>query len=282
MDDPADLSGGTSRSSGEPLLDPAVESRVRRLLRAHATTGDVGPMPADVAERIEAAITEQARLRIASGPLRGTARAATPWGLGVPDEQRWMRATPGGQRPRSRPLYAAAAVAAAAVVVVAGGSALQASRGPVDATAAVGSPPARQPGSTAAGTPTGTSAASSPPTPPRVTITVSRTAYDGGTLAARAARLLTAPPAALRDGAAEAPALGPIATRIGLTSCLHALGERSADSVVADLATYAGAPAAVVVVTRGSGASARSTAYAVQRRCTTGDPAVLAGPVPLP
>jgi hypothetical protein len=121
--------------------------------------------------------------------------------------------------------------------------------------------------------PTGTSATSSDRAP-RVHIQLRRTAYDATTIASQARALLTAPGTPLREGAAESPSLGPIATEIGLTSCLRALGEREPDSV----ATYAGEPAAIIVVTM----DGSSTAYAVRRHCTTGDSQVLLGPTPVP
>ena len=77
---------------------------------------------------------------------------------------------------------------------------------------------------------------------------------------------------------AESPGIGPIGTEIGVRSCLTAL-ELPADAAAdVDLASLDGTPAAVIVVTLGGA----RTAYAVGRECTTGNPALLAGPVTLP
>jgi hypothetical protein len=113
--------------------------------------------------------------------------------------------------------------------------------------------------------------------PPSVHIQLSTTAYDAGNLVARAGELLAAPSTPLREGAAEAPTLGPIATEIGLAACLEALQTPTPDAVHADLATYAGQPAAIIVIT----SDGASTAYAVRRSCTTGDPQLLHDPTPL-
>jgi hypothetical protein len=78
--------------------------------------------------------------------------------------------------------------------------------------------------------------------------------------------------------AAESPTIGPIATEVGLRSCLTALTGEPFTAVTADLGSFDGKPAAVVVLTTDAG----HTAYAVQRSCSTGHPARLAGPVSLP
>lgn len=77
---------------------------------------------------------------------------------------------------------------------------------------------------------------------------------------------------------AEAPAIGPIGTEIGVRSCLEGLGLPRDTAADVDLGTFNGTPTAVLVVTLGGG----RTAYAVGRDCTTGHPSVLAGPITLP
>src|SRR6476661_9696763 len=171
---------------------------------------------------------------------------------------------------RPRPIYIVAAVAAAAVVVAVGASALHVTKRP-NGAAAVGD--------------TYGSGAASPspsPTPTGLHIQLSTTAYTAGTLAAQARALLDHPGQPIRDLAAESPGIGPIATPIGLESCLEALGaldatHPTADAVSVDLATYDGKPAAVLVVTR----AGASTAWAVERSCTTGSPGVLKGATPV-
>lgn len=77
---------------------------------------------------------------------------------------------------------------------------------------------------------------------------------------------------------AESPAIGPIGSELGVRSCLEALGLPRETGADVDLALVDGAPAAVLLVTLGG----ERTAYAVGRDCTTGNPSLLAGPVPVP
>ena len=250
-----------------PELDPAVEAQVRALL---ASAPGPGPMPDDVAGRIAGALTEAARLRVEPGPL---VASGTP---GTPDDA--LGADVVSMRPRRdrpRPVYLAAAVAAAAVVVAAGASALhlvERSNGAAlvgDTVGATASPaPSTSPsGNPTAGAPEGTTH-----------IQLSTTAYDAGNLPVRARELLEHPAAPLPDLAAEAPHIGPIGTPIGLRSCLAALGVSASAPVSADLATYAGQPAAIIVVTL----DGTNTAWAVERTCREGAPGVLKDATPVP
>ena len=103
-------------------------------------------------------------------------------------------------------------------------------------------------------------------------------AYTSGAFDAQAAALLSSQGDAAAPFSAEAPAIGPIGTEVGLRSCLSALTTESWTTATADLGTFDGQPAAVVVLATGAG----HTAYAVQRSCSTGHPALLMGPVRLP
>jgi hypothetical protein len=76
---------------------------------------------------------------------------------------------------------------------------------------------------------------------------------------------------------AESPGIGPIGSELGVRSCLEALGLPRETGADVELARVDGTPAAVLVVT----ADGERTAYAVRRECTTGNPALLAGPVPV-
>ena len=111
-----------------------------------------------------------------------------------------------------------------------------------------------------------------------VTIHHSNTPYTSAHLADQARALLTSSVEPVAPLSAESPGLGPIATEVGLRSCLSALTTEPFTTATADLGSFDGRPAAVVVLTRGAG----HTAYAVQRSCSTGHPAQLAGPVRLP
>ena len=237
-----------------PHLAPEVELRVRDLLAAAAPAG---PMPEAVEARITRALADEAAARRRrTSPLHPV--PPVPRRPGQADHDVLTPLI--RQRQRPRPLLATAAVAAAAALVAVGGSALHLSaRSSGPPVAAAGSAPTRS----AWGT---------------VHIQLSTTAYDAGNLAVRAQELLASPSTPLREGAAEAPALGPIATEIGLASCLEALQAPTPEAVSADLAMYAGQPAAIIVVTSGG----VRTAYAVRRSCTTGDAQVLHDATPLP
>ena len=78
--------------------------------------------------------------------------------------------------------------------------------------------------------------------------------------------------------AAESPSIGPAGTAVGLEPCLDALHLEPASRVMADLATFEGSQAVVLVVSSGTG----QTAFAVRRTCTAGHTSPLAGPVSLP
>lgn len=240
-----------------PRLEPAVEEQLRDLL---AAASDPGSMPEGVESRIARALSDEARAR----QTRATAAPPVPRRPGQADHDVLSPLIRQRQRPRT--LFAAAAVAAAAAVVAVGGSALHLNERAGDAAVAV-----------AASTPTQGRPATQG-SDPLVHIQLSTTAYDATTLMANARDLLTSPRAPLRDGAAEAPSLGPIATEIGLASCVRALGVTSLDAVSVDLATYAGEPAAIIVVTN----DGASTAYAVRRSCTTDSPELLLGATPIP
>lgn len=250
-----------------PHLDPEVEARVQALL---AEASDPGPMPDAVADRISTALLDAARLRVDPGPLAlGSAGASDAADAGHTGGT-VLAMPPRANRPK--PIYLAAAVAAAAAVVAVGASALHLTKRPNGAAVV---------GDTYTSTPASPTPA--PTTSGGLHIQLSSTAYDAANLAAEARRLLDAPGQPIRDLAAEAPSIGPIATPIGLESCLEAIGALDASSpapeaVSADVATYDGRPAVVVVVTR----SGASTAWAVERSCTTGSPGVLKDATPVP
>ena len=229
-------------------LDPAVEAEVQARLAALA---DVGPMPPEVSARIEAALFDEHRLRVARGPL------------GAQDPDAEVLAPLIRSRQRPRPWLAVAAVAAAAAVVAVGGSALHLNK-EANPAAVVGVD-TTVPGQTAA--PANT-----------VHIQLGDTDYVASSFPAQARAALSHPRPPLHELQAESPALGPIATPSGLRSCLEALGEFPPYDVFEDLATYEGRPAAILAVTRQTG----TTAYVVKRSCQPGDAQILRDATPVP
>ena len=258
----------------EPRLDPAVDAQVTALL---AAAPDPGPMPADVEARISAALLDAARLRVDPGPMATGDRAgdsdrrASAEGTDARHTGADVLALP-ARADRPKPIYLVAAVAAAAAVVAVGASALHVTKRP-NGAAIVGDTRSS----------TSTTPTSDPAANAGLHIQLSETAYDAGNLATKARALLDHPGQPLRDLAAESPGIGPIGTPIGLEACLEEIGALDAanpspDAVSADLATFDGRPAVVVVVTRGGA----STAWAVERSCSTGTPGVLKGATPVP
>lgn len=250
-----DQSANTPRDRRhEPVLDPAIEDHVRSLL---ADAPDPGPMPAAVTARIESALADESRLRLARGPLAGQ------------DPDADVLAPLIRQRQRPTPWLAVAAVAAAAAVVAVGGSALHLSKDTHTSPAAI-----------VAGTSTvgSTPRPSSPAAASAVHVQQSGKDYEPAAFTAQVRALLAHPGAALTDRQAPAPALGSVASSEGVTSCLEALGEFPPYRATADLGLYDGAPAAIIAVTRDS----RTTAYAVGRHCQPGDAMILRDATAIP
>lgn len=241
-------------------------------------------MPHPVAQRIGAALAAETRLRVDPGPLRPAEHAASTGSTGATGSTGTV--TPFGRPgPRRRAWMAVAAVAAAAAVIATGGSLLHLNKR-TDAAASLSDPtsgtrPRSTPGVAAsASTPTGPTSPSAPssvlPGSPTVHIQLSSTKYAAGNLAQYTRRLLNGRGPEIGTRSAEAPSIGPLATPIGLASCLRALpvgGASPVSAVSVDLASYDNAPAAVVVVTHD--AASASTAWVVERSCSQGDPHVI-------
>ncbi|WP_406832751.1 hypothetical protein ABEG17_07970 [Pedococcus sp. KACC 23699] len=254
----------------EDLDDP---TGVRALL---AGLGDPGPMPADLVDRINASIAAEQQARSAGRSSSGHP-SADPRGTVVPLRRRlpsWPKVG-----------LAAAAVAAVAVAVPAlagtGPGELLASlsgTGSSSASSAAGSAAKASPDAAAGRKDAGEHSMSS--SAATVTLQATGTAYTSSALRTQARTVLAGavkdhatPSSALRGSSAGAAT----ADAAGLRECLTALGVAASMPLTADVATYDGRPAVVVVV----GGDTRQSVYAVAPDCDADHPAVMAGPVPL-
>ncbi|WP_392543731.1 hypothetical protein [Oryzobacter telluris] len=253
-----------------------------------ASLPDPGPMPDDLVARITAALSAEgsspglhAVPDVPDAAPRFDDDAPVPAWAGTPDADgvsSGATVVPLRRRSWGRHLAVAAAVVGA---VGLGGVALQATNGGLvasfDATSGGG---ADSGASMAEGSKDqGGSAPQAAPAAGsgEVVVVLTDTAYSSADLGSVARLTAVSPPQALRDLAAEAPSLGPIATSIGARSCADALGIAPTAGLLVDLAQVDGAPAAVIIATEETGRSA----WAVQRSCTTGTTGLIRGPVPL-
>ncbi|MBT9258017.1 hypothetical protein KMZ32_18155 [Phycicoccus sp. MAQZ13P-2] len=245
---------------------------------------DPGPMPADLVARIEAALAAEARALEAPGADRPGRRTPVPTDVVVPL--------------RRRRRWQLVAVAASAVAVLGlGGVVLQTMNdGGVSASLGL-----------AGGSSDSAGAEADPQQAPAggvdllaeddtlgVVVLESGRSYSTAALPSQVVRGLpwdrtgrdtSAGPSGsptgkaqveAQDGGGAASTLGVLATAAGARACAEGLDVPDADTVVVDLATVDGAPAAVLVATAESG---RRTVWAVQRDCTRSAAHVVSGPV---
>lgn len=253
-------------SRGPDDLDP---TGIRALLGAMP---DPGPMPEDLVQRIQASIAAEQAARAEGAPADGTV---------VPLH--------GGRRGWQRLALVAAAAAVAAVVVPAllvgnpstwlasltgssPGSGSAASMAGVHAQSSVESSAGAARNGSGAVTP------GAVPAVARVTIYVSGAAYTSSSFAQQVATFAANQLVPVAPPASQAPDLGRAADAAGLTPCLTALHLDPKAQVKADLATFDGRSAVVIVATS-STAPTTHLAYAVDRGCVSGPVQILAGPV---
>ncbi|HEV7172803.1 hypothetical protein [Pedococcus sp.] len=251
-------SGRDRERHPRPEADLDDPTGVRALLGALPAPG---PMPADLVARISSSIAAEQE-----------ARAGTP-----------VIAIESRRRLRWQRLGLAAAAAAIAVVALpallsSGPASWLASLSPMQhgsqvsagSAASLRTPPGA-PSSAAVGQGGGSVAGTL--AAPR--IYASGTAYTRGAFPQQVRAFLAHPGTPLAPLAAESPAMGPAATPRGLAPCLAMLRLDPAAQVSADVASFDGRSAVVVMVHTVTA----QIAYAVDRRCTSGAGAVLAGPL---
>jgi len=223
----------------DDLDDEALEEQ--RAVRAMLSSlPDPGPVPPDVLDRINRtlrALQEEDAARAATSSASGADTGATV----VP-----LRRRAAGHR--------ALWLAAAAAVVLSGGGAVVSQLGSdtsardTAASVAGGSP---SPEATS-----GAGARGVAPAEPGGRVYASGTDYRRADLVRQALALLAPGP---RRPAAELPgAAGLLADPTTLTACVRAVGAAPANLLAADLATYEGRPAVVLLLTGGSGSTGSS------------------------
>ncbi len=247
------MTGPRPPAEESPEVDP---TGMRALL---SSLPEPGPMPADLAARITAALEHEA----AVGP-----RPAVAGGSGVVPLR------------RRHPLGTAIIAAASAAAVLLVGVPLATGTSPGGLSAVFG----RDRPLTASGADSGQEKSlpqlaqgNGAATAGEVTVRKTGTAYLSQGLAGQARALLASTSPPLSPTAAESSAIGPLATPAGVRACGEALGAAPQEPIAADLATFDGRPAAVLVVGQGTGA----TAYVVLRACSLTAPGLLAGPIRL-
>ena len=223
------------------------------------------PMPKHLVERINASLAAEQAQR--TSPVSG-------------DEVTPLRARPRIRRSRMALALAGAAAGVAAIGLV-GSSVLTARQGDTAAStaASVGArakSDVMQPSATDKSQPLAGPAA----TPAVLQIVLSGTRYTRAGFVAQVETLrLSAngqPPRQPEPN--QGSTLGPAGTTAGLRDCLDAIGAGGAETVRADVATYEGQPAVIIVATT----KGVPTAYAVGRQCSGTDAAVLRPATPLP
>lgn len=221
----------------DDLDDEALEDQraVRALL---SSLPDPGPVPPDVLDRINGtlrALQEEDAAHAATVSASGTGATVVP-----------LRRRAAGHR--------ALWLAAAAAVVLSGGGAVVSQLG--SDTSARDTAASVAGGSASPEATSGAGARGVAPAEPGGHVYASGTDYRRADLVRKALALLAPGP---RPFAAERPgAAGLLADPTTLTACVRAVGAAPANLLAADLATYEGRPAVVLVLTGVSGSAGGS------------------------
>lgn len=275
------VSGPHIPSDSEPARDDD-PTGVRALLSA---LPEPDPMPEHLVERINASLAAEQAHRA------GTMSSASATPLRASNRLRQLR------RLRRLRLMLGSAAAAIAIVAVVGTSLFTARQTSQSSTTASVANPAEAGARAAQAPPNADGKAqghdlSSPATPadsstlnppgasvalPLIQISLSGTRYTPEGFVTQAETLLRSAPGPIRPQLTQPSAPGAAGTAAGLKECLNALGAGGAQVVRADVATYQGQPALIIVVTT----NGASTAYAVGPQCSPANPAVLRPATPL-
>lgn len=261
---------------GNDPIDPDTDARVRALL---ADLSDPGPMPADVAARIEARLRDEAAVRDGAAPV-ATLDAHRTSRIRSNRLARLVLAT----------AAAAALVIGSGTVLLGKGSGFESLVGGSTTSADSGATPAAPEGH---GTETPADAAA-PSSGESVRVTDSGASVSAATLPAHLAALTGGVGSGMESQSLPVPrqsADGPttdtaeqFATKSlapSYQSCLAAVAAGTVPEptlALIDLVTWDNIPAAILVADT---AGAR-TAYVVTRDCTAERPGLLHGPVPMP
>jgi len=252
---------------------------VRALL---ASLPEPDPIPAYLIERINVSLAAEQAQRAATSPARSSGASVTPL------------LTAARRRP-GRFLFGLAGVAAAVALVGVVGNGLLTDQSSVEtnsAGAAISSADQEGRAGATLGTDQGAGGSSTDKggkdtagggapylaSSPVISFEQSGTRYTQADFVTQVQTMSRVAPDTSPNSVTGSATAGPIGTTAGLTSCLGQIGAGSAQLVRADLASYDGQPAVIIVATT----DGIPTAYVVGRGCSGTDAALLRPATPLP
>jgi len=224
-------------------------------------------MPAHLVERINESLAAEQAQRASTA----SDESVTP-----------LLPTQGRHRTRLVFAMAGAAAAVAAVTLIGSGMFSDRQGSTVNTTASVASP--ADAGRVSGGMPPSAAGkardlqTASAAAPAVLQIGLSHTAYTRAGFVAQVEALRRAASTMAQPEPDQGSSLGPAGTAAGLRQCLDVIGAGSAQTVTADVASYEGQPAVIIVAITNS----VPTAYVVGRQCSGTDAAVLRPATPLP